>query len=238
MEDNDKFEGYPPSKDYEHNNILFDKIKKNKITFEDVYSFLYSNDYSFLEDLDSVILLENLLPSVKSLQTQFLKNPKETILIGEGILFRLKEFEQWDKTFCEEVLQIDVADNFLEYFKSIAKWNAYSFSQFNPNSKNAIEFNTLDFRIRTQQIEAIQDNRKSAKAPANLDKIKALKEFCPGLMKKLQGVEVETQKEIIHLITGVNKVDSYKYSFGPRNKETNNREINNLEDLLNKINIK
>jgi len=235
MEDNDKFKGYPPSKGYEHTNILFDKIKKNKITFEDVYSFLYSNDYFFLEDIDSVVLLENLLPNVKSLQTQFLKNPKETILIGEGILFRLKEFEQWDKTFCEEVLQIDVADNFLEYFKSIAKWNAYSFSQFNPNSKNAIEFNTLDFRIRTQQIEAIQDNRKSAKAPTNLDKIKALKELCPELMKRLTNQDKETQQTVIHLITGVNKEDSYKYSFGSRWREADERDVEGLALLKQRL---
>jgi len=94
--------------------------------------------------------------------------------------------------------------------------------------------------ISMEALEAIQspinDNRISEKAPKNLDKIKALKHFAPELWEKLQRSQNKTiQQDVIHLITGVNKEDSYKYSFGDRQKQMELREIHSLTDLITKL---
>lgn len=88
----------------------------------------------------------------------------------------------------------------------------------------------------TEKNEILLDKRISSNAPTNRQKIKALKSFCPELINKLSKQDINTQKQIIHLITGANLVDSYKYSFGSRQNLSNNVKIENLIELVNKIN--
>jgi hypothetical protein len=82
------------------------------------------------------------------------------------------------------------------------------------------------------------DKRKSPKAPPNAARIKALKEFCPELWQKLtKSQSKEIQQKVIHLITGVNFEDSYKLSFGSRQPEVENRNVDGLEELKKKLEL-
>jgi hypothetical protein len=80
-----------------------------------------------------------------------------------------------------------------------------------------------------------KDTRRSGKEPTNTERIKALKEFCPELWFKLSHSTKETQKKIIHLITAVNIEDSYKFSFGHRQKEMNSKIIEGVDDLISNL---
>ncbi len=87
-----------------------------------------------------------------------------------------------------------------------------------------------------EALKNAQDARISEKAPPNPARIKALKYLAPELWDKLQKIQDKSiQQDVINLITGVNKVDSYKFSFGPRQKQAEERDIPNLTDLVNKL---
>lgn len=99
-------------------------------------------------------------------------------------------------------------------------------NETNETSKDEVE------RFETLTI----DNRISKKAPTNQEKIYALKLFCPELWEKLQKIQdKEIQQNIIHLITGVNLEDSYKLSFGSRQKFTKIDKIALIEEWNNKL---
>ena len=96
------------------------------------------------------------------------------------------------------------------------------------------KYSSVEFEIKEHTTPL--DKRISEKAPSNVLRIKALKEFCPELWDRLsKSQHKETQKEIIHLITGVNKTDAYKYSFGDRQKQPNSLNAPELSSLLNKL---
>lgn len=81
----------------------------------------------------------------------------------------------------------------------------------------------------------ITDKRISQKAPTNSARIKALKEYCPELWNRLaKSQSKEVQQNVIYAITGVNKEDSYKLSFGHRQKELEKVVVNEFENLISK----
>lgn len=80
------------------------------------------------------------------------------------------------------------------------------------------------------------DGRASLKAPTSVEKIKALKEFCPELWSKLSRLNKKDQQQIIHLITAVNLEDSYKYSFGNRQNQIKSKVIKNFDTLFFNLN--
>jgi hypothetical protein len=80
------------------------------------------------------------------------------------------------------------------------------------------------------------DGRASLKAPTSVERIKALKEFCPELWSKLSRLNKENQQQIIHLITAVNLEDSYKYSFGNRQNQIKSKVIKNFDTLVFNLN--
>ena len=83
----------------------------------------------------------------------------------------------------------------------------------------------------------IIDKRFSEKAPTNAAKIKALMDFCPELWSKLsKSQSKEVQQNVIHAITGVNKEDSYKLSFGHRQSELAKVTVNDFENVFSKLN--
>lgn len=92
--------------------------------------------------------------------------------------------------------------------------------------------NDYDLKINEKAHGNKIDQRKSSKAPTNLDKVKALKILAPDLwLKLIKCQDTETQKKVVHLITGTNLEDSYKYSFGSRSREANKREIEGLNEI-------
>jgi hypothetical protein len=96
----------------------------------------------------------------------------------------------------------------------------------------------VDNLLTNEEIESNNlDKRLIKNAPTNKAKVKALKEFSPELFSRLASETKETQELIVHLITGVNKVDSYKYSFGSRWKEADEIRIENLKNLKEKLKI-
>ena len=94
------------------------------------------------------------------------------------------------------------------------------------------------FKLSTSEIDKIKssiniDIRKSLKAPTNKEKIKALKVLAPELWERLQNSQSkEIQQKAIFTITGTNLEDSYKYSFGSRQKELNRIDMSELEKLI------
>lgn len=102
-----------------------------------------------------------------------------------------------------------------------------------------VNFVTDEMDIDIEEINdqvSKKDTRRSGKEPTNTERIKALKEFCPELWFKLSNSNKETQKKIIHLITAVNIEDSYKFSFGHRQKEMNSRTIEGVDNLISNLN--
>jgi hypothetical protein len=107
------------------------------------------------------------------------------------------------------------------------------------NSKSDTNFRNKRSEDESDEViikEGRDNRRTNSKAPTNQERIKALKYLAPELWDKLQKIQDKsTQQDVIHLITGVNKVDSYKYSFGDRQKQVEERDIPNLTDLVNKL---
>jgi hypothetical protein len=83
-----------------------------------------------------------------------------------------------------------------------------------------------------------QDTRRSNKAPTNNTRIQALKILCPELWKQLANSSKETQKQVIHHITGVNLEDSYKLSFGSRQSELPQEKIEELTQIASNLSKK
>lgn len=139
----------------------------------------------------------------------------------------------------------DIIDDALgrvdEHKRQLAKWIirhlqgvAYCLSKYN---RREIPFKYKEVEVEIQKaIEEKVDTRVSTKAPTNQERIKALKYLAPELWEKLQKQQSKPlQQDVIHLITGVNRVDSYKYSFGDRQKQAEEKDIPNLTDLINKL---
>ncbi len=81
------------------------------------------------------------------------------------------------------------------------------------------------------------DLKRSKTAPANPDRIKALKELAPELWGRLlKSQDTSIQKKAVHLITGTNIEDSKKYSFGSRAHQVDSREVEGLTELINTLN--
>jgi hypothetical protein len=85
----------------------------------------------------------------------------------------------------------------------------------------------------------INDRRKNEKAPTNNVRLKALTEFCPELISKLLNCSKDERKDVIHLITGVNREDSYKLLFTEYKRQINEFTIDvdgiDFEKLKNKL---
>jgi hypothetical protein len=92
--------------------------------------------------------------------------------------------------------------------------------------------------ITDEQVQRL-DKRLKVNSPSNKQKLKALQEFCPELMDKLSKCSKEEQKDVIHLITGVNKEDSYKLLFTADKRQINEFTIDidgiDFETLKNKL---
>jgi len=90
-----------------------------------------------------------------------------------------------------------------------------------------------------QKSDSKLDKRISRKAPTNNEKLKALNEFCPELIKRIDKLSKKEQGQVIHLITGVNPTDAYKKIKTQDFREIQNTIINNddidFDELKNKL---
>lgn len=101
--------------------------------------------------------------------------------------------------------------------------------------KNQLTQEELKELKEESEVEKI-DKRISQKAPTSASRIKALKELCPDIWDKLtKSQSKEVQQNVIHAITGVNKEDSYKLSFGHRQKELNSIQVDQFKELKEQL---
>jgi hypothetical protein len=120
--------------------------------------------------------------------------------------------------------------------RTLEKITIYYPEQFNLSFRsNRFEpgENIFDLNDKSE-IPQFIDDRNSKKAPTIPQKIKALKEYCPELWQRLsRSQSKKIQQIVIHAITGANREDSYKFSFGPRSKQLNKIEIADFVSLEN-----
>lgn len=106
---------------------------------------------------------------------------------------------------------------------------------------NLIKYYLPDYEFPEVTNEQIQklDGRLSQKQPTNKQRLKALSEFCPDFIKTLHKLSNDEKKDIIHLITGVNRDDSYKFIFTADKRILNETKMDfdqiDFEDLKTKL---
>jgi len=153
------------------------------------------------------------------------KNKEKIFLILtrlDRVLLKLKKYKS-DKVV------IDTPNHLESMFNSLANIILDLWDYNLEFKSNVIKSDSEKEILRNQNI----DKRVSTNAPTNIDKIKALKLLAPELWSKLEKCKSkEIQQNVINLITGVNLEDSYKYSFGSRQKEINTKETPKIESIL------
>jgi len=207
---------------------------KSKIDILIEISRMYHNEFIPLRSVYFQYAYQNisiivLLLSKGHLDQEYFSNP---LVNGEKIKLIIACLEDKIDFFYDEYPDLDnsgIKKAILHSIKAIVfylcRYNRVSFQS---------KYSSFEFEIK--ELAAPLDKRKSEKAPSNVLRIKALKEFCPELWNRLsKSQHKETQKEIIHLITGVNKTDAYKYSFGDRQSQPNNLKAPELSSLLDKL---
>lgn len=129
--------------------------------------------------------------------------------------------------------KLESIDDVLFYYYMILR----NFTHYVPEYKIKTEFlfETESDDGGKKKLPSKTDVRRSINVPTNKERIQALKKFCPELWKKLANSNKEIQKQVIHVITGVNLEDSYKLSFGHRNKDLPNERLDKLEQIVSKI---
>lgn len=115
------------------------------------------------------------------------------------------------------------------------KWLVNVLDTYAPDFQN--ENKLTDKEIRQGIPEKLDKRRTQAKPPTNYDRLMALQEFCPELIKKLLSSGKEVQKDVVHLITGVNKEDSYKLLFTTRKPNCKQSRIEEINELKKKVGI-
>jgi hypothetical protein len=158
-----------------------------------------------------------------------------------------KDFELQSKYIDSENLKYEYLEDseyLHELWKRILSYEAISFlyllkKYFVPDLE--IEFEN-NFNLYKPLFEDTKiDKRKTAKPITNNEKLKALTEFCPELIKRLHKLKVKEQKIVLNLITGVNKDDAYKKVITTHKRVIINTTFKNdeidIEDLKNKLNI-
>ena len=153
----------------------------------------------------------------------------------EKIKFLIQFFEESISSLIQQNEDTKIVSNELNYVDFVIKnLKAITNHLSKYNSEIILKWKLSDDELNSLTNSKL-DGRVSLKAPTNIERIKALKEFCPELWEKLsKSQSKEIQQNIIHFITGVNKEDSYKFSFGTRQKALENVEITNLNELKNK----
>jgi hypothetical protein len=180
---------------------------------------------------------------IKSLQLIWLVNSEK------------KEFD--DDFFSDIIINKEKIKVLIKWFESVLDYldrnNVQSFNRYGVSKaiKSVIYFFSVlvpDYKtiLTAEEISKIslsnrkKDKRLSEYAPNNNERLKALNEFCPELIKKMHGLDKETKKQIVNLITGVNKEDAYKNLFTANAKKILNETIIqndeiDIEDLKNKL---
>lgn len=135
-----------------------------------------------------------------------------------------------------EMRSLDRTDGMLYYYYILLRNFRHYVPELNLKTEVIFDYETEFPPNRKESIK--EDSRRSEKVPTNIERIYALKRFCPELWKKLANTNKETQKQVVHHITGVNLEDSYKLSFGNRQKDLKNEKVDKLiQTVSNHIDI-
>jgi hypothetical protein len=136
----------------------------------------------------------------------------------------------------DEMRSLDRTDDMLYYYYMLLRNLMHYVPELKLKTEVIFDYETEFPPNRKELIK--EDSRRSEKVPTNFERIYALKRFCPELWKKLADANKETQKQVIHHVTGVNLEDSYKMSFGNRQKELKSEKVDKLIETVSKfINI-
>jgi hypothetical protein len=236
---------------YENYELIIEKFLKGEVlTFMELLSYSRRGIYESLEyasngDFERIINQTAFVSELRlaiqggDFDEEFEKDVVKNQILIKSII-TLLENEILDLYQYNEIIEVKDIDlenqDFFETIKSdlldecnlLINHLGHFVPEFHfENKLKPKELNELE-----EKTENEKDTRRSAKAPTNASRIKALKELCPDLWSKLvKSQSKEVRQNVIHAITGVNKEDSYKYSFGSRQSEMNNRIIEGL-DLL------
>jgi hypothetical protein len=174
-----------------------------------------------------------------------------------GIDKKIKEFNNEKDSEFNNEKQIDFNDEKQKYEFALRKLIEHSFTQlrftrnyyvmfiaefsiFVPEfvSSNKIELSDFSEQIESEKMKLL-DDRISKKIPSTKSRLKSLETFCPELIQRLQNCTKNDKKDIIHLITGVNREDSYKLLFTAQKSQINEISIDidgiDFETLKNKL---
>jgi hypothetical protein len=176
----------------------------------------------------------------KILQSIFFRLDEEITIVKS----RIKQFE--DEEF-ESIKKIDeefvsLSKVILSNHLLILEWFISEFHFFIPNFnvKNEINKSLIGIdKFSENTSELLSGKHKRTKGLTNHVKLKSIEEFCPELIQRLHNCNKEEKKDVIHLITGVNRDDSYKLLFTSDKRQINETSIDidgiDFETLKNKL---
>jgi hypothetical protein len=248
------------------NRYLFNKLEQNEILEFSIDPFLDFIITSFSENpekteyfvsytisfLDKLLIESyNIHTSVNGNETlDFINNPINKDLM-EDINFNLfngdKIKEQ--KIEVEKIVEIRSLSsrlsiwgylfyNFVEFLNNINELycNKYQISFYIEDIYEVINSDSDIKYFGLKNLTNVKKSKNQAKEPTNKEKLKALTVFCPELIQKLHRFTKEEKEDVIHLITGVNKVDSYKLLFTSKKREIDSLRNDTIENLKNTFN--
>ena len=147
-------------------------------------------------------------------------------------LLEAQLFEENQSNNEDEIHSLDRTDDMLYYYYMLLRNFMHYVPELILKTEVIFDYETEFPPNKKESIK--EDSRRSEKAPSNFERIYALKRFCPELWKKLAIANKETQKQVIHHLTGVNLEDSYKLSFGNRQKDLKNEKVDKLIQTVSK----
>jgi len=163
---------------------------------------------------------------------EFYERPTETMAIVEVIISRLKFELKVMNENPDSFSVVNVQD--LEDYKFSLKQILWALSSFIPNAELDYLFdkNALQHKVKMED-----EFLSSKKGPNRFQRLEAVNEFCPSLIKQLQKLDISTKGKILHLITGVNGEDCYQYLFtakyGSQKSKIDKSEIDSFKHILN-----
>lgn len=222
---------------------IFKIISSNKV-YQNLQNFDNSSDLEILAFQKILITLSKDIDKGKYDELFFEDYDRNTKILSSTFYLIEQLFDDLNSLKQEDLSQSEDVDSMMKLLVEgiliYISLFVFRFIRFIPEYKLINEHSELE-KYYKEYNEQIKDKRKTAKPITNNEKLKALTEFCPELIKRLHNLKKYEQEQVIHLITGVNKVDAYKKVMTAEKKEIENTTFKNheidIEDLKNKLNI-
>jgi hypothetical protein len=208
-------------------------------------NFTYFGDLTD-EEFEDLMLLYSIIVrncTQKSFDEYYFSNPEN---LKEKIKLIVSRFDYKTQELIDDLLFVENltddesklkalnrVDDVLYYYFGILRFFMHFVPELNLKTEVIFDRDSEHPQITTK--DRSQDTRRSEKAPTNNIRIQSLKILCPELWKKLANSSKETQKQVIHHITGVNLEDSYKLSFGSRQTDLPEEKVAELIQLTSNL---